>query len=786
MMKRFKYSVFVGLFVLLILFMGLYACLRLSLPQLDGVIAISGLNEDTVIERDRLGTAVISGNNRLDLSYALGFSHGQDRFFQMDLLRRNAAGELSELFGSKSIELDKRNRIHQFKAKAKAILSGLSSEEKSILFKYAQGVNAALKQQVMPSFEYLLLKATPQLWQAADSLLVIFSMYLDLQSKTIERDLVLTLIKQHFNQEVVDFLIQPSQFQAALDLSRIPLIAENIPILAPNSVQNMSSSSFNRMTELPQKGSNNWAVSGNLTQTGQAMLSNDMHLSLSVPIIWYRVQLNYPDEVTQQLIQITGVSLPGTPGVIVGSNGHIAWGFTNAYLDTADWVELSDNTAVTMETEQIKVRGDDTVNYQFELSQYGPVISTEYLVKQHEKEDNDVAINESKKYALSWVAHQDYAVNFNLLGLEKVQSVEEAMALAPSIGIPIQNMLVVDDKGSIAWQPTGAFPSRNNPQNTAMRVEDYQLDLWQQDYLDLPQRKNPAIERLWTANARAVSVDDDHFLGDGGYALGARNVQIYERLMSSELFSEDDFYQLQRDNQAHFLLPWQRYLLTLLSEHSNEFEADIEFIRAWRACACEDSVGYTLVSRFREAFITQLFSPIENKIIPYGQDLSVIKRYLEPGAWQLLTVKPLSWLPKDETWNDIGLLVYKETKQYLLKKHSERYQLSDLTWGQVNRLNIQHPFSRIFPFLSPLLDMPSASGFGDDFMPAVQRAHFGASERFIVQPGQESRAILTLPGGQSGHPLSVFYRSGYEAYINNDNTPLLPQQLEYKLILSSQ
>ncbi|WP_298775317.1 penicillin acylase family protein [uncultured Shewanella sp.] len=785
-MKILKYITFVCLFMLFVIGVIMYASLRFSLPQLEGHTVQQGLSEDATLERDRLGTAVINANNRLDASYALGFSHGQDRFFQMDLLRRNAAGELSELFGAHSVGLDKKNRFHQFRIRSETIISRLSNEEKAILFHYTQGVNTALEQQVMPSFEYLLLRATPQPWKMSDSVLVVFSMYLDLQSKTITRDLVLTLIKQHFNQEMVDFLIQPSQFQAALDLSRIPLNSPTIPALASHHVQFPFTSPSKVMAELPHKGSNNWAVSGHLTQTGQGMLSNDMHLSLNVPIIWYRVQLNYPDEVTQHTVQVTGVSLPGTPGVIVGSNGHIAWGLTNAYLDTADWIALPENTVVTLKTELIKVRGGEDVAYQFEMSQFGPVTSTEILLNQNGAQEGIANSYPVNKYALSWVAHQDYAINFKVLDLEKMLNVEEAMVLAPNIGIPIQNLLVVDDKGGMAWQPTGAFPSRTNPQNTALPAIDYQFDLWQQDDVNLPQRINPTLGRLWTANARAVSVVDNQRLGDGGYALGARNVQIYDRLISSELFDEDDFYQMQRDNQAHFLMPWQTFLLDVLNEHQAEFKEDIKLIKDWQACACEDSIGYTLVSRFRGALLRQVFSPIENTLIPYGQNLSVIQRYLEPSVWQLLAAKPQSWLAKGQTWHQLSILVYKSLKQELFKKYSKNNQLSDLTWGKVNRLHIQHPFSRLYPILSPLLDMPSVKGFGDNFMPAIQKPHFGASERFIVQPGLEEQAILTIPGGQSAHPLSVFYRSGYGEYIHNDNTPLLPQKIEYKLKLLAQ
>lgn len=783
-MKRLKYLLFLLIMLLLALLVIVYACLRLSLPQLEGTLVARVLNDEVILERDKLGTAVITAKGRLDLSYALGFAHGQDRFFQMDLLRRNAAGELSAIFGAQALTLDKKHRFHQFRLRADKILQTLPAEEKAILLYYTQGVNAALSEQAVYSFEYLLLRASPAPWQMSDSLLVIFSMYLDLQAKTIERDLVLTVIKQHFGQNMVDFIIQPSQYQAALDLSRIPLSPPVLPIL-PQGVQSPTAmTNIDFIADPPQKGSNNWAVGSRLTKTDQAMLSNDMHLSLGVPIIWYRTQLNYLNNATQQRVQVTGVSLPGTPGVIVGSNGHIAWGFTNAYLDTADWVALPDDLPLTLETERILLADGNVEEFTFEMSPFGPVISLKDLLSQNGGLKNTIGIKKERKYALSWVGYQDYAVNFKVLDLEKMGNVDEALQLALDIEIPIQNMLLIDKNGNLAWQPTGAFPARLNPSNTAMQVEGYQADLWQQDARDLPQSINPELARLWTANARAVSVKDNARLGDGGYALGARNVQIYEGLMSSELFDEQAFYRLQRDNRAHFLQPWQAYLLSVLLSQKASFKEDIELVQNWQACACEGSVGYTLVKGFRDAVLSQLFLPIAQALKPYGLDLSVIKRYLEPGVWQLIAQQPATWLPLGQTWDALIVSAYINSKKQLLNQYSDNKQLSELSWGNVNRLHIQHPFSRIFPILSPFLDMPSTLGFGDNFMPAVQSAHFGASERFIVQPSREEHAILTLPGGQSAHPLSQYYRSGYGDYIHNADTPLLPQQSEYKLTLS--
>ncbi|ABV88231.1 penicillin acylase family protein [Shewanella pealeana] len=738
---------------------GLYLTLSLSLPKLDTDVISENIKQPVSLARDRLGTAIIHASDRQDAAYGLGYAHGQDRFFQMDLLRRNSAGELAEIFGEKALDLDKRRRFHQLRKRAELIVTKLDATHLKVLTTYAQGVNDALAAQSLSSFEYIVTGANPKPWVPADSLLVIYSMYLDLQGNTIKRDLALTQIQDLFGEKMVDFLIQPSQYQAALDGSQLALTAMPIPPLSNNM---LAQAKFQQIAEPLDIGSNNWAVTGELTANGKAMLSDDMHLSFAVPIIWYRAQLNYQKEGVEQ--QVTGVSLPGAPAIVVGSNGKVAWGFTNAYIDTADWIAIDEQTPIYFEHETIALP-DSEVSYTIEMSPFGPV-----------KEVGD------KRYALSWVGHSDYAVDMQLIELDSIGNVEQGIEVAEKMGIPVQNMLLVDSNGSVAWKPAGAYPSRTNPSNVAMATTDFQSVNWQQDKAVLPQVINPENNRLWTGNSRVVSVEQQQLLGDGGYALGARSMQIRDRLFESDRFSVEDFYQLQLDNEARFLMDWQQLLLNQLSQQPERFAKDIEYLTSWQACACSDSVGYTLVRHFRTRVIDTTFAPIETELAKSELSLSAIKRYLEPGIWQLINAQEPSWLPQDEhSWSGYLLQIYLNVKEASLAKYSDNNDMADLAWGKVNQLKIQHPFSKQIPALSSLLDMPVVEGFGDSFMPAVQGASFGASQRFIVQPGDEVNAIMTIPGGQSGHPLSAFYRSGFDDYVTQQSTPLLPGEAIHRL-----
>ncbi|MBQ4799947.1 penicillin acylase family protein [Pseudoalteromonas sp. MMG006] len=735
----------------------IYGVLTLSLPTLDGKGQSNHVSDNVKISRDSLGQAVINANNRNDAAYGLGYAHGQDRFFQMDLLRRNAAGELSELFGKAAIGLDKKMRFHQLRKRSRAILQTLPEADKQLLKSYAQGVNEGLAQVGYPSFEYLLTGAMQKPWQSEDSLLVIFSMYLDLQSATFERDQALIQIEQAYGQKMVEFLTQPSQYQAALDGSKLTPFTGDIPTLPAQAQHTVTNIQANQ-----ERGSNNWAVTSAHTQTGAAMLSDDMHLSMAVPVIWYRAQLNYMQNAKQP--QITGVSLPGAPAIVVGTNNKIAWGFTNGYIDTADWIALNDDSKTWQVDEPIALPNGEVENYPLTLSEYGPV---KYINK--------------KPYALSWAAHKPYAVNMELVKLEQANTVDDALAIAINVGIPVQNLMVVDSKGSAAWQHMGGIPARKTPSELSVNANEYSA-LFEKNENERPFVKNPQSGRLWTGNSRVVSATDNARFGNGGYALGARSSQIRDRLFEKQTFAESDFYALQLDNQARFLMPWHTLLLNQLKKDKSKNKQYISELENWQQCACASSVGYTLVKRYRSALINTAFANIENKLNKQNGTLKYVKRDLEPAIWQLIKAKPDSWVnPEYKNWNEQLSGAFNHTITTLKAEYGDNLQ--NWQWGKINALTIEHPFAKQIPLLAKFLNMPIAPGFGDSYMPAVQGKSFGASQRFIAQPGHLENAIMAVPGGQSGHPLSEFYRAGFSDYVEGKHTPLLPQELVHQIVI---
>ncbi len=787
-MKPIKWLV-IGLSILIILFLGaffyFYSSLSASLPEIDGVRQSNALSAQGTIERDKLGTAIIHASSRLDMAYLIGFAHAQDRFFQMDTLRRSSAGELSELVGDATLALDKRARFHQFRARAVRFFSQLDNEQQMLLEQYAKGVNDAIAEFEKPPFEYLLTQSEIKPWKPEDSLLASYSMYMDLQGWQIERDFAFTALEKLYGAEMVQFFTLPSEYQAALDGSKIPMPEVRVPALerqtdlvfTDKTLRKDSGFDFSDIPEPADIGSNNWAVTGRLTDTESALLSNDMHLSLRVPPIWYRAQLNYSHQ--GQDISVTGVSLPGTPAIIVGSNSHIAWGFTNANLDNLEWIELQDDTSVEVISENIMVK-NKAHNFDILMSEYGPV--REMM---------------GKRYALIWVAHQPYGINIEIAELAHKKTTEEALTVSTLAGMPVQNMMVVDRVGNAAWKPTGAVTARQVPSTVAINEQAY-TSLWKQQEQNVPSVSNPIHGRLWTANDRIISTQDLPRYGNGGYALGARGLQIKKRLFEHETFDESTFYAIQLDNQANFLSKWHELLLNTLktknkiesdsnpSENGGRFDADIAILNDWKACACEDSIGYTLVRRFRSSFINMLLEPIETNLKSHEINSRPLLTGFETSVWHILNLQAQSWLHEDfSSFDEMLAGAYERTKERLIERYkADPITLEGLEWGEVNKLEIKHPIAQNLPIFHSLFHMRSVQGFGDSFMPAVQRKRSGASQRLIVRPGNEDLAILTVPGGQSGHPLSDYFRTGFEDYALGENTPLLPSEPIHSLVFS--
>ncbi|WP_180816958.1 penicillin acylase family protein [Arsenophonus endosymbiont of Aphis craccivora] len=429
----------------------LQALCKPSLPHLDGILKQPLLNGKVTITRDaELGIPGITGKTREDVSYALGFIHAQDRFPQMDLMRRLAAGELAELLGVLALKTDQQNRLWQFRTKARDTLTTLPASEKKIITQYSRGVNAGLASLAARHFEYLALLKTPADWRDEDTLLVLYALSSALQQNQAPRLYARGWFARHIQTEQLAFLMpDTSEWDTPLT-GTTPA-----PPVAPDATPPVWwGQSSDRAPLLPSEhtyvGSNGWVVDSQHSESGHAMLANDMHLELMLPNYWYRAKITYCTDKGEN-ITLAGLTLPGLPATVVGSNGSIAWGLTNAYASTFDFIRTKEPiTHWPVHQEMIKVRkllgGYDTVELNIPVSPWGPVVSTQ--------EGN---------LAMRWVLQLPQAISLNFLSLNEANNVREAINIAKASGMPAVNMMLADKEGHICWTLAGGLPQRLDP-----------------------------------------------------------------------------------------------------------------------------------------------------------------------------------------------------------------------------------------------------------------------------------------------------------------------------------
>jgi penicillin amidase len=771
-----------------------YRMVASSVPLLDGEVEIDGLNAAVTVERDALGVPTIRGSNRLDVARALGFLHAQERFFQMDLMRRQAAGELSELFGTGALPADRASRLHQFRQRARRVIETMSETEKAVADAYAAGVNSGLQTLKEKPFEYVLLRTEPAPWRAEDSVLVLYAMYFVLNDDTGDRESDLGLLEDLLPAELAAFLAPPG---TEWDAPIVGTAFETPPIpgaVAPADGVVAASDHRQQADALEAEalvGSNNWAVGGSLTDDGRAILANDMHLGLSVPNTWYRAMLEWPaDDGCGSSHRLIGVTLPGAPAVVAGSNTRVAWGFTNSQGDWSDLViletakddpdqYLTANGWLTIDyhPETIVVREGEPETIEVRSTIWGPIVDQDHL---------------GTPRAVRWIAHDPGGANLVMLDLEHVATVHEAIEVANRIGIPPQNFVCADAEGNIGWTILGRIPRRFGhsgrvPTSWADGANGWDGWLEPDEY---PRVVNPENGIIWTANNRVASDEMLEIIGNGGYDLGARARQIRDDLLALESPGERDMLAVQLDDRSLFLDRWRNFLLDLLDEEAVAEDPKREEFRdlvetTWTGHASIDSQAFRLVRAFRSFAFERIYGRLTARCEAADEGFNIYRiQQAEGPLWRLVTEQPAPLAdPNASSWREELLEIVDSTISYYETDDGDG--LADRTWGSRNTLAMRHPLSRAVPALSRWLDMPRRALPGDSDMPRVQSPGWGASERFAVSPGREAEGYFHMPAGQSGHPLSPFFGAGHEAWEEGLPTPLLPGPTESVLTLVS-
>jgi penicillin amidase len=596
-----------------------------------------------------------------------------------------------------------------------------------------------------------------------DTPLTGFAMYFDLQDASNARELALWKLRPHLPSALFTLIthdgtswdaplsgasrgdaVLPSA--EAVNLRKLPMLASNV------------------IPALPQPfevGSNNFAVDGTRTRDGRAILADDMHLALRAPNIWFRAQLRWRDpRAPGGAVDVGGVTLPGMPGIVVGSNRHVAWGFTNSYIDTADWAIVDARNARRVR-ETIRVAGAEDVPFEIDETAWGPILA-------HAR---------GRALALRWSAQRPGALRMAFLEMAYARDVDDALQRADRMAIPAQNLLVADAR-DIAWRILGPIPERATACDATQPTTG--CAAWPLRTDISPRIVRPASGRLWTANNR---VSDDPALGNGGYVFGARAHQIRDDLFAREAFDEHALLAIQLDDRAVMQARWWKLLRDEAARaKSPALKALAQAASHWDGHAAVDSTSYRITRAWRLAIHERL---AEGLLAParaaMGDDFEMpALPQFEGVAWPLVTQRPMHLLPRRyASWDALFEDAAREVRDELAKQGP----LAKRTWGEQNTAHICHPLARVLTFAKAQLCMPFEALPGDGSMPRVQGPETGASERMVVAPGHEVDGILHMPGGQSGHPLSPYWGAGHADWVHGRTTPFLPGKAEHEMTL---
>jgi penicillin G amidase len=804
MRRKIFFGMLLLFFLLMLAVLGLvWGALAASLPTLDGTLEATELERPVTVERDSLGIPTIRGENRKDVAYATGFVHAQDRFFQMDTLRRRAAGALSELFGPATLPADREARVHRFRNRAESEFNGLQRDEKAILQAYSDGANSGLHQLRAKPFEYYLLGAEPAGWTPQDCLLVVYAMALDLQEKPGHVQLALDALKRTLPPKAFEFFAPRfSSWDTPLDGSE-----PSSPAPFPNesdfdlrmaeskwpeettrdlTVSKANLSGRDLFEPGSSIGSNCWVVAAPKTQSGLPILANDPHLNLRVPNIWYRIAYSWRSAVSDPANYVCGVSVPGAPPMVIGSNGHVVWGLTFPYIDADDVILIetkADDSGLYRSpqgwrpfencSESIRIKGRDPVIFKFQTTVWGPIIGR---------------TPDGTLQALHQIIDQNGTINLHRMQLETAKTAEEALEIAKISGIPNLNFLVADDSGKIGWTIMGPIPRRIGFDGRLPVSWSDGSCRWNGWYApdEYPECFGSNLDLIWNANNRMVGGTEFSKLGDGGYDRGARARQIRDDLRQLHSATPKDMLDVQLDDRALFLERWHQQLLSTLSKTgalSNPERAEFQRqLGDWSGCADVRSIAYRLVAEYRNEVARRVFEPISELVKKFYPGFSYDSLKFEDPLWSMIASQPENLLDrKYENWNALFLSAVDAVIEKV-KAQTDGY--SRYTVGERNATRIQHPMSAAIPQLGPWLNMPVDRLPGDRFdMPRIQAPAFGSSMRMAVSPGQEKEGYLIMVGGESGNPLSPHYRDCHEAWVTNTRTPFLPGVAAHKILL---
>jgi len=775
-----------------------------ALPQMDGTISLPELKAEVQVVRDVRGVPHIRAQSTDDLYFAQGYVMAQDRLWQMDVLRRAAAGELSEILGAPTIQVDRRFRVLGLRQAAERDAAQASPDFRATAEAFARGVNRFIEDHrgELP-IEFRLLRYQPKPWRVADTLLIVGYMYESLTS-TWRWDLNRAEVSQRLGmQRAADFYDDISPYdhpivgaasdsaapQSSAAKSERPVAASvpyaPMPPLPQTRDQSPASDDSNLAGEAQNiliafddrvragLGSNNWVVDGSHTASGKPLLENDTHLMLGVPDIWYLVQLSAPGMVAE------GFALPGAPGIIIGHNDRIAWGFTNDYADVQDLYAETFNpsnplqyqvngqwVAAQVRHEIIHVKGKADETMDVAVTRHGPVLQ------------RDANIG----YALRWTATEAGGLNHAYFGLAAAHNWQEFRERLRDATGPAQNAVYADVDGHIGfivaaripvrrcakWPPAGSSLPLTTPCGSVPmpgNTDDYEWTGYI-PFDELPQTLDPPGGIIATANARVVGSAYPHFI-TSNWGPPWRTDRIYKLLAASTKFRPEDFAEIEKDIYSEIDVIVAQALVKASANVKPKDSRTGDLIgrlATWNGRMDADSVEAT--------FVEQAVGDIERNILhPYlGDAVRPSNPREDVFLERVLRERPAMWLAPEFHNYDELLMASADLAVAELTAATGSNDTSTWKWGQRNALFIAHPIgqSGLLARIFSIGPMPQ-SGAHDVIKAAGH--NFGPAMRMVADLSNWDGSFMEITTGESGELGSKRYRDQFSAWFSGQPLP---------------
>lgn len=698
------------------------------LPQTSGQIA-TFVTQRVDVDRDSLGVPHIRAGSLEDALFVDGYEMAADRMWQMDSLRRLAAGELSEILGPLALEADRDARRLRLRRIAEQLYAQLSPDEKKPFAAYARGVNAYIEtHRGRCGFEFTLLRYDPRPWKVVDSLLVGLQMY-----RTLTSDWRTKLVKEQMlrsgEPDKVNFLFSQRS---------------GLEIAPGNDLR---------------PGSNAWAVAGSHTASGKPLLSSDTHLEFSVPGIWHMTHLRAPG------LNVAGLELPGVPGVIIGHNDRIAWGITNLgfsvqelYMErmdarTGQYVFQNHLEQARHEREVIVIKGRGAEEIDTWVTRHGPVFIAE----------------NGRMMTLKWTAADGSIFHNVFLEVDSARNWMEFRAALERYGGPGQNFVYADVDGNIGYQAAGKLPIRRNyngdvPVDGASGTNEWDGYI---PFDDLPRAYNPKSGYVVTANQNPFPPEYAYRV-NGRFASEHRSRQILDRLMAGHNLKPEDNLRIQTDVYSEFHRFIARQVAAAYEKRGAVnplFTGVVAMLKTWDGQMDRDRPEpfiANLVFQYLRKAAGDRASP-GNGAIYDAEHESLSTSSVE----RLLKERPAGWFGD---YNQLLLRCFTDAMD-----EGQRIQGSDpqrWRWGRYMYLEVQNPVGSRIPVIGKYFNIGPAPMSGGSTTVKQTSRQLGPSERMDASLGNWDDSLLELPIGESGHFASSHYKDEWDAYYAGQSFPM--------------